>query len=39
MGEEVAIEGVEHHRRIDALEGTRVDELDLAAAAFLGGRA
>ena len=36
--EDVAVEGVEHHRRVDPLERARLDEPDLAAPAFLGRR-
>ena len=39
MGQEIAIEGMEHHRRVDAFECARLEQLDLAAAAFLAGRA
>ncbi len=35
----IAIEGVEHHRGVDASEGTGVEQPDLAAAALLRGRA
>ena len=31
--------GMDHHRRVDAVEGAGLDEPDLAAAALLGGRA
>ena len=37
--QEIAIERVEHHRRVDAAEDARLEQRDLAAAAFLGGRA
>jgi len=37
--EEIAIEGVEHDRRVDAAERARLEELDLAASALFGGRA
>ena len=38
-GEEIAVEGMEHHGGVDAGEGPGLEELDLAPAALLGGRA
>jgi hypothetical protein len=37
--QQIAIEGVEHHRGVDALEHARFEQLDLAAAALLRGGA
>ena len=36
--EHVAVERVEHHRGIDALERARFEQADLAASVFFGGR-
>src|SRR5262245_18461340 len=38
MSQQVAIERMEHHRRVDAVERARLEQLDLPAAAFLGRR-
>ena len=39
VGKQVAIEGMEHHRRVDAFERARLEQPDLAPATLLGGRA
>jgi hypothetical protein len=38
VGDEVAVEGVEHHRRVDAVEDARLEHLDLPAPTLFGGR-
>ena len=38
VSQEIAIEGVKHHRRVDAAKHARLEQSDLASSAFLGGR-
>ena len=39
MRQNIAIERVKHHRRVDAFEHAGLQQLDLSASAFFGGRA